>query len=66
MRLIAPLLLALCPPLLAAERPVALAIHGGAGPMSREALSSEQDTVMDQLDDISEDELEHLGDLELD
>ena len=30
------------------------------------ALSSEQDTVMDQLDDISEDELEHLGDLELD
>ncbi len=46
MRLLAVLLLALTNPLLAAESPIALAIHGGAGTMSREALSAEQETAI--------------------
>lgn len=43
---IALLLSMLAAPLAAAEAPVAIAIHGGAGTMSRDALSSEQEAVI--------------------
>lgn len=46
MRLLAALLFVLCAPLHAAEPLVALAIHGGAGTLSREALSAEQEALI--------------------